>query len=489
MALASMASGSTFVLPVVLASLVAVSSLLVYLLHKTALPANAPAQTRATWPILGSVQFFTQRWDFYKRAMSQSKTGNFSFYAGQWPVIALSGLEERKLFFEDKRLGSAEAYAALLAGSPDVKPDNNPLAPNRGNDSDFPSFFQKRLTAMLKSNVLRKLMPQLLQDARYNMDRLAANPAGITDPFDSIYRTVFNFTMRTLACNDFADDPAALRKVLKLFETIQGTATPLAIMYPWLPTPSKFRKMLAGSQLYMMFKRVVDERRKTGRKDDDALQFLLDQGDSLTDVLTVVLGALFAGQLNSGINAAWILCYLAKDEYWLDRVRREVVSVADKYCSDTSMPLKERLMNVPLEAWESEFPIIDLCLKDSIRLQMSGTAFRNNISDRDIPIGKHGEVIPAGGFVTFAPGEMHYNPAIYTNPDEWDPGRYLPERAEDKKETYAWMGWGESLFLIIERPNLTYLSRTRSASVSGHAICEAREQSHCCLLHGVFRRV
>lgn len=158
-----------------------------------------------------------------------------------------------------------------------------------------------------------------------------------------------------------------------------------------------------------------------------------------------MLGALFAGQLNSGINAAWILVYLANKPYWLDRVRDEVNSVADRYSPDKSLPLKERLMQVPIEAWEGEFPIIDICLKDSIRLQLSGTAFRRNISGHDIPLNKEGtEIIPKDAFVTYAAGDAHYNPDIYENPDEWDPSRYLPERAEDKKRLYGWFGWGVS---------------------------------------------
>lgn len=154
-----------------------------------------------------------------------------------------------------------------------------------------------------------------------------------------------------------------------------------------------------------------------------------------------VMGALFAGQLNSGVNSAWVLVYLAHKPFWLKRVREEVESVAERYAPDKSASLKERLMNVPCDAWEGEFPIVDACLKDSIRLQMSGAAFRKNISGVDIPLNGT-EVIPRDAFVTYAAGNVHYSPEIYENPDEWDPSRYMPERAEDKKRLYGWMGWG-----------------------------------------------
>lgn len=127
----------------------------------------------------------------------------------------------------------------------------------------------------------------------------------------------------------------------------------------------------------------------------------------------------------------------------MERVRDEINSVADRYVPDRDLPLKERLMQVPIEAWEGEFPIIDICLKDAIRLQMPGTAFRKNTSGVDIPLNKAGtEVIPNGAYATMSVTELHYNADIYENPTEFDPSRFLPERAEDKKTPYGFFGWG-----------------------------------------------
>lgn len=100
-------------------------------------------------------------------------------------------------------------------------------------------------------------------------------------------------------------------------------------------------------------------------------------------------------------------------------------------------------MQVPPEAWENDFPVIDMCLRETIRLHMVGAAFRKNTSGQDIAIDKDGkEVIPNDTFVTFALGEVHYNPDIYEDPDQWDPSRFESERAEDKKRTHAYVGWG-----------------------------------------------
>lgn len=71
--------------------------------------------------------------------------------------------------------------------------------------------------------------------------------------------------------------------------------------------------------------------------------------------------------------------------------------MASKYAIDTKAPLSDQLSYVPLEAWEAEFPILDLCLRESIRLNLPGTAFRQNVSGRDVKVGD--EVIPDGHYV------------------------------------------------------------------------------------------
>ncbi len=38
--------------------------------------------------------------------------------------------------------------------------------------------------------------------------------------------------------------------------------------------------------------------------------------------------------------------------------------------------------------------------------------------------------------------DIHFNPEIYTEPHKWDPSRYLPDRAEDRKKPVSYVGWG-----------------------------------------------
>ncbi|TVY73614.1 Sterol 14-demethylase [Lachnellula suecica] len=414
-------------------------------------PAASPKLTSiSSFPILGATKFFTARWQFFRHARDQSPTGNFSFFLGKHPVVGLTGVEGRKTFFESRELGFGEGgqtrliggrYAVLFGQSPNALSESNVAI----QDKDFAApggYFQKRITKMLRTENFGKSLPHLMKDVRASMDKLAQDPKGITDPFESLYRVVFQLTMRIVGCDDIAEDPVLLEKTLKLYETVEASTNATTILFPWLPTISSIKRTVAGGRIYMIFNKIVNDRKKNGTRRDDPLQFLMDQADSMERIIEFVVGALFAGLLNSGVNVAWVLTYLSTSPYWLSKIRSEITSAASKHCPDSSLPLIDQLTHIPVEAWESEFPNLDLCLKDSIRLQMPGTAFRKNISGRDIPSGTPGEVIPADAFVAYALGDISLNPEVYTDPETWDPSRYLPGREEDKKVPHAYIGWG-----------------------------------------------
>jgi cytochrome P450 len=100
------------------------------------------------------------------------------------------------------------------------------------------------------------------------------------------------------------------------------------------------------------------------------------------------------------------------------------------------------LDTLPLDAWEAEFPMIDMCLRESIRLVAPGNMFRKNTSGRDIPIGKSGEVTPDGAFASYLLDNMHMNSDLYPDPLKYNPGRYLVKDTVATEEPHSYSGRG-----------------------------------------------
>lgn len=310
------------------------------------LPPNAPSLVSDNYPITGPLGFWTERWTWYKKQRDQAKTGNFSFHAGAHTVVAMSGEKSRQLYFESRELGFTEGYAVLFGQSP--PPPAQAEGKNKDEEYSMEKHFSRRLAHLLKTEKFRRKLPTLISDVQEAIEAIKSEPNGVTDPFESIYRIVFRLTIRIVGADEIADDAKLLEETLKHFESIDSSATATSIMFPKMPSPAVLKRTLAGARIYMMIENIVKKRAAGDEKHNDALQYLLDQGDKPFTIVEFIVGALFAGLLNSGINAAWIMCFLATSPEWLAKAREEVSNTAAKYAKDPTAPLRYQLDDVPL---------------------------------------------------------------------------------------------------------------------------------------------
>ncbi|KAB8346184.1 hypothetical protein FH972_023230 [Carpinus fangiana] len=422
-----------------LCALAVLLPLLAALAARPAFRGKSPPLTAGNLPFIGSFGFFSARWDFMRSAAAGSSSGNFAFHLGKHPVVGLSGEAGRRTFFESSQLNLGAGYAVLFDSGPELEQDSADEKISKG----FDAWFSRNIKSILRKERLMSALPTIMADTRSRL--LQLGPTGVTDPFDSIYKLVFLLTIRLVACREIAESPAQLDKSLSLLQAIEASSTPASVIAPWAPVPAKITRFLSGAKLYMMFKELVDARHATGTREEDAMQELIDGGASTTNIMKFVLGAVFAAQLNSGINIATQLCHLGANKEWHAKSLEEVRAVAAQHAPDASAPLLEQLQHIPPDLWEHGFPLLDQSLRETIRMQLLGSSFRRNTSGKDVVI-RHAdgtpEVIPPGAFVAYNIADVHYNPRIFNSPTTWDPSRYDDDRAEDKKAPHSFVGWG-----------------------------------------------
>ncbi len=116
--------------------------------------------------------------------------------------------------------------------------------------------------------------------------------------------------------------------------------------------------------------------------------------------------------------------YLACNAEWYSIAQHEVDGVVALHRTWSAQTPVDILSTLTVEEWEAEFPMLDLCLRECIRLQLLGTGFRKNVSGHDLSLGKTGEIIPADAFVVYLIDGVHMDSNVYTDPQRWDPGRY-----------------------------------------------------------------
>ncbi|KAL7621631.1 hypothetical protein AAE478_008957 [Parahypoxylon ruwenzoriense] len=400
-------------------------------------PPNAPKWYKGgDWPILGALPFYSKRAEFFHDAVRHSETGNFSFYVGKKHVVGLSGREARKTFFDSKDFNFSEGFVELFTGGPTTSAKDK-----------FPQFFNKTLINMTRKENFVRSLGFLTGDTLQACEGLAVAPPSkadpewmVTDPFVSMYNIVYKLTMRTMGANDIAEDPELLRYTLSVFEQFEKSPSTTRIIFPWMPTPNYGLQLFNGARLAMVIRKIYKKRKETGAKSNDALQFLIDQGTSLKDVISFQIGVLFAGLINSGLNAAWLHLHLTQSPKWMARIRSEVDGVVAKHRSSPEQSPADILETLTVDDWDSEFPFIDTCLRESIRLGIPGTGMRKNSSGHDIPIGSTGEVVPNGAYAVYLLDDIHMNESLYTRPETFDPDRF--SRGEDEKVPHGFLGWG-----------------------------------------------
>lgn len=279
-----------------------------------------------------------------------------------------------------------------------------------------------------------------------------------TNPFESVYAIVFRLTVHTLATSRVASNPTLCADVRRIFNALDQCGSPFTIMFPWFLGRERIQRFYLMKRFHNIISAAGSDRRED-RNDEDPMQYLIDVGLSSLEITQVsvrhrsafqinlyltqfTLAALFAGIANTGIVAAFILCDLATHPDALAQVREEVLGFVSSFGGDESLPLSARIQSITYENWitTANLPILDRCLKETIRLRLITPLQRLNDSGRDIEIG--GMLVPKDAILTFHTAFIHHNSDIYTDPLTWDPERFSNERVEGKSVPLSYCGWG-----------------------------------------------
>lgn len=176
------------------------------------------------------------------------------------------------------------SYAVLLSAAPDLE--------NADPDDSFATWFSRKLVKLMKRDYFVKLLPHLLNDTVSEFERITVRcgaSSGIFNPFEAMNRMVFQLTMRTVGITEIAESQDLLSRSLGLVYEIGENNSRARIIVSWLPTIKYIKRMIAAGRLYMIINGLIRDRKRTGRREDDALQLLLDENESGTKIVEASL--------------------------------------------------------------------------------------------------------------------------------------------------------------------------------------------------------
>lgn len=98
---------------------------------------------------------------------------------------------------------------------------------------------------------------------------------------------MFQLSIRAGSCNEIANSPELVARVTRLYWDCEKGSTATSVLLPWLPNKARKLRNDATRELYELVKGFVDDRKKTGRREVDTMQILMDEGDGANDIVQV----------------------------------------------------------------------------------------------------------------------------------------------------------------------------------------------------------
>jgi cytochrome P450 len=204
----------------------------------------------------------------------------------------------------------------------------------------------------------------------------------------------------------------------------------------WLPTPHNRRLTSELAQVRRVVDEIIAERQseQVKRPTADMLGLLLaardaeNASDRLTDteVANQVLLFLIAGRETTAVTLACTLLQLALAPQWQTTLREEIIERLRG-----RMPSAEE---VPQLEWTDHF------LRESMRLYPAAHGMNRSTREDEIVGGYH---VPAGSWLEVSVWGIHHSPAVWHEPEIFDPRRFdVPAGEFPGGHRYAWMPFG-----------------------------------------------
>ncbi|HWM39616.1 MAG TPA: cytochrome P450, partial [Streptomyces sp.] len=208
---------------------------------------------------------------------------------------------------------------------------------------------------------------------------------------------------------------SSVRAVQRILPTILDTMLTRAVMPPALTPVATVRFHRAARVLRRTIRNVIAQSRRDGESSSLTARLMAardpETGQSLTDVDVLDEDAtmLFAGTETTASTLAWAMDHLARHPEAEKRMRTEI----DRVLGDRQVTYQD----------VAKLKFTEAVVQEALRQHGVVLLMRRTHA----PVTLSGVRIPAGTEVAFSLYAMHRDPAVYRDPDTFDPDRWSPE--------------------------------------------------------------
>jgi cytochrome P450 len=299
-----------------------------------------------------------------------------------------------------------------------------------------PSFHKQRLAGF--ADVMASSAAEFVE----RLGRVGANGASF-DVVPEFSRLTLRILGGCLFERDLTDEADAVGGALRV--VLHHTIEKLAAFFPLpgaIPTPKNLRFRAALRALDRVVLSLIAERRRDGADRGDLLSMLLaardeETGEGLSDqqLRDEVMTLLLAGHETTAMALSWTF-YLLSLHPGARRTLERELDAASAGAGGAGAARAEDLQRLRYTR---------MVLDEALRLYPPAWVVTRS-ADVDDEIG--GFAIPAGSRVLVSPYVTQHDPALWDDPEGFDPERFAPE-AQEGRPRYAYFPFGGGPHLCI----------------------------------------
>ncbi|MEV4760405.1 cytochrome P450 [Micromonospora sp. NPDC049559] len=223
-----------------------------------------------------------------------------------------------------------------------------------------------------------------------------------------------------------------------------------------LPTSANRRFAATMRELHTVIDQIIASYRGREQSGDDLLSMFMiardeETGEGMTDeqLRDEVISILLSSAETTALTMSWACHELGRNPEVFRRLQAEVDTV-----TGGEPPRYEQL---------SELDLTRRIVKETLRLYPP-TYFLSRSAVGDIELG--GYLIPDGSTVLYSFYSQHRDPALFRDPDRFDPDRWLPERSADVTPA-AYVAFGEGAHRCVGEAFAYAEAMTTLATIAG----------------------
>jgi len=243
-------------------------------------------------------------------------------------------------------------------------------------------------------------------------------------------RLTLTIVAKALFSADLSDDAEVIGAALTEVNRQLGEFHLLDMLW-MIPTLRKRRFRDAVRALDRVVDKIIDQRRRSTRRNQDLLSMLLDAVDEETSqamtprqVRDEVLTLLLAGHETTANALVWTWYLLSQNPDAADKLHQELAGVLGERAPSA--------LDLP------QLPYTRMVVEESMRLYPPAWAISRNAVGED-QIG--GYRVPRKTNLIICSFVTHRHPALWDDPERFDPERFSPERSEGRPN-FAYLPFG-----------------------------------------------